>query len=657
MSSIRQTAVVSLNQRTSTIITYQNNSDLSIGLDAAGMYSPDLTTTYVSSATTVNAAIAELDARLFNVASNYATLEYVNTKISNLIGGAPLALDTLAEIDTAIGNDANISVTLNNAITAENNRARASESNLTYSLFVQNSNAMAYESTISSFVILEASRARLAEFNINLQISNETTTAISGEQNISTLIATETATRIASFSNLTESATTQLDYLSTVMSTSIGNEFDRANITESTLTLSTTAETTRATNTETNLTNALNNEATRTTNFLDTFQTNLNTEVSRSQNMNTLLSTRVQDLQATALYKDGSVALTGNLNLSNYLITNLSTPVDLNDAANKVYVDQKVSSIGVVFSYVGTVSSGQNLDSLTYKQQGAYYKYVGTRGTVSYNSGATVFTMTPGDSVVRNMTGTWDLIDTTDATLYGTTNVTTVTGNANDGYYVAINSNYQGQTSINTVGTLTSGAWQGTVVSSLFGGTGFSNYTTGDLLVGNSTGSLSKLPVGAVGTILRTDNNNLGWVSSETSNITMYNTSNVGPLNSNLQQGLDFLHNYSQIRQVAQHVIANSTDFSDPNTPNITLMSGKVNFIDYNASNVNIYMPPTSFGVTDGTVFRVVHNGNFGDNNYMVKYRNSTTGNDVNVLELAPKDSISLVYNQASTIYLFAVGI
>ena len=48
-----------------------------------------------------------------------ATETYVNTAVSNLVAAAPAALDTLNELAAAIGDDANFSTTVTNAIAAK----------------------------------------------------------------------------------------------------------------------------------------------------------------------------------------------------------------------------------------------------------------------------------------------------------------------------------------------------------------------------------------------------------------------------------------------------------------------------------------------------------------------------------------------------------
>lgn len=50
------------------------------------------------------------------VASSYATTASVTTAINNLINSAPGALDTLQELATALGNDANFAATVTSAL-------------------------------------------------------------------------------------------------------------------------------------------------------------------------------------------------------------------------------------------------------------------------------------------------------------------------------------------------------------------------------------------------------------------------------------------------------------------------------------------------------------------------------------------------------------
>jgi hypothetical protein len=80
----------------------------------------------------------------------------------------------------------------------------------------------------------------------------------------------------------------------------------------------------------------------------------------------------------------------------------------------------------------------------------------------------------------------------------GTSNRISVSSNSID-----IASTYIGQASITTVGTVTTGTWNGDTVAESYGGTGHTSYTRSDLLIGNVSGGLSILGIGAPGQVLR----------------------------------------------------------------------------------------------------------------------------------------------------------
>ena len=78
------------------------------------------------------------------------------------------------------------------------------------------------------------------------------------------------------------------------------------------------------------------------------------------------------------------------------------------------------------------------------------------------------------------------------------TGTTTVLANGNSGtpqtgaVTLTFSNSYPGQSSITTLGTISSGVWNGTTIATANGGTGQTTYTDGQLLIGNSsTGSLN----------------------------------------------------------------------------------------------------------------------------------------------------------------------
>jgi hypothetical protein len=88
--------------------------------------------------------------------------------------------------------------------------------------------------------------------------------------------------------------------------------------------------------------------------------------------------------------------------------------------------------------------------------------------------------------------------------IVGTANRITVNSDSID-----IASTYVGQNSITTLGTITTGTWDGSTIAANRGGTGLASYAIGDLLVANSTTSLAKLTIGASGTFLQSNGTTL----------------------------------------------------------------------------------------------------------------------------------------------------
>lgn len=67
---------------------------------------------------------------------------------------------------------------------------------------------------------------------------------------------------------------------------------------------------------------------------------------------------------------------------------------------------------------------------------------------------------------------------------------------------IDIDENYVGQTSIITLGTVTTGAWHGDAIEWAYGGTGFTTYTIGDILYSDNTNQLAKRAIGTTGDVL-----------------------------------------------------------------------------------------------------------------------------------------------------------
>ena len=71
--------------------------------------------------------------------------------------------------------------------------------------------------------------------------------------------------------------------------------------------------------------------------------------------------------------------------------------------------------------------------------------------------------------------------------------------------------------SLSSIGTITSGVWQGSPIATIYGGTGTTTYTTGDLLYAASSTALTRLGIGADGTVLKVSGGVPSWGTDSTS--------------------------------------------------------------------------------------------------------------------------------------------
>ena len=139
-----------------------------------------------------------------------------------------------------------------------------------------------------------------------------------------------------------------------------------------------------------------------------------------------------------------------------------------------------------LFSTSGTLIAGDGLSKSGYTLQ----VNVDASGGIEINSDAL--------RLKSSLAGDGLTYDTGVLTVGGTTDRITVSTHSID-----IASTYVGQTSITTLGTITSGTWNGNTIGSGYGGTGFSTYAKGDLIVASATDTLSKLTVGDAGQVLQ----------------------------------------------------------------------------------------------------------------------------------------------------------
>lgn len=188
----------------------------------------------------------------------------------------------------------------------------------------------------------------------------------------------------------------------------------------------------------------------------------------------------------------GTITTTGTISLDSKL-----APLDtLGTALQLVRVNAGVTAVeyGIAAPTVG----GTGLTTYTTGDV-LYASGANTLAKLGIGSAGQVLTVSAGipawgaaaTGTVSSITGTANRITTSPSTI-------TTTGS------IDISASYVGQASITTLGTITTGTWNGTLIGPTFGGTGQSTITTGDLLFGSAPNVWSKLSAAATaGTYLR----------------------------------------------------------------------------------------------------------------------------------------------------------
>jgi hypothetical protein len=124
--------------------------------------------------------------------------------------------------------------------------------------------------------------------------------------------------------------------------------------------------------------------------------------------------------------------------------------------------------------------------------------------TITGGAGSITFALADSLAALEGLTGNGVVVKTgadtfTERTITGTGSRITVTnGNGVSGNpTIDISASYVGQASITTLGTITTGTWNGTAISETNGGTNQTTYTTGDILYASGANTLSKLAIGS----------------------------------------------------------------------------------------------------------------------------------------------------------------
>lgn len=205
------------------------------------------------------------------------------------------------------------------------------------------------------------------------------------------------------------------------------------------------------------------------------------------------------------------VAGNGLAKSGNTLSVNVANGIEI--SADNVQLASSVAGDGLTYSSgVLAVVGTSNRISVSADAIDISASYVGqssitTLGTIGSGTwqGTAIAPAYGGTGVANgsNNTITFTGNYTLGLTLTGNTSVTLPTSGT------LVNTSVTSLSSLATVGTISSGTWQGTAIAAAYGGTGQTSYSTGDILVASGSTSLGKLSVGTSGKVLQSNGTTL----------------------------------------------------------------------------------------------------------------------------------------------------
>ena len=149
------------------------------------------------------------------------------------------------------------------------------------------------------------------------------------------------------------------------------------------------------------------------------------------------------------------------------------------------------------------------------------------------------------------------------------------------GSIISIAPGYVGQTSIITLGTITSGIWNGSVINTIYGGTGASSFTSNGILYGNSTSAIQATQAS----------------SADGALLTTVSSGGVPSFSTTLQ---------------GQYTISNNTNSTSSTTGSLSIVGGLgVSGNVFLGSNLNV-VSSANFGTTLGVSSSVNIGGGLG---------------------------------------------
>ncbi len=258
-------------------------------------------------------------------------------------------------------------------------------------------------------------------------------------------------------------------------------------------------------------------------------------------------SERVLVKNQTAGLENGIYVVTSTGDASNPYVLTRATDADNSPAGEVAYGDftfvqngSTNAGFGYIVNTTGTITIGTT--AISYTQFNAGQVVVAgnglteaTPGTLSIDTSVTVDLNTAQTLTNKTITGTFSGNITGNVTGDVSGNAGTVTnGVYTTGSYAdpawitslaaskvglgnvenTALSTWAGSSNITTLGTIATGTWNGTAIGPVYGGTGLTSYTTGDIVYASATNTLSKLAAGTDGYLLTLSSGVPTWAAA-----------------------------------------------------------------------------------------------------------------------------------------------
>jgi len=278
-------------------------ASLSTGLSAeasrAGSAEGSLSNQISSEASRAGSAEASLSGQISSEASRAGSVE---TSLSTGISSEQSrAQSTESSLETRLAAE-------ESDLSTEVSRAQSAEASLSTGLSSEASRAASAEASLSSAgstaVSAEASRAGSAEASLSSAVSAEASRAGSAEASVSAAASTAVSAEASRAGSVEVS-----------LSTGLSAEASRAGSAEASLSTGLSGEASRAGSVEVSLSNSLSSEASRAASAEGSLQTSLSAEASRAASVEAAI-------QTDFLKRDGTLAMTGDLDMGGKSITN-----------------------------------------------------------------------------------------------------------------------------------------------------------------------------------------------------------------------------------------------------------------------------------------------------------------------------------------------